>query len=304
MRVIRDISRFRIAEPSVVTMGNFDGVHQGHRAIIQRVVERAKKKNALSAVITFSPHTQSYLSVGHSCHVLSSPNEKTALMEGLGVDYLVILKFNSALRSMSGSEFLNRIVFRRLKPFEIIYGRDHRFGAGRDGGEEMLRKLCRDNGIKAERMPSFQAREQVVSSTLIRELVGMGKVEAAAELLGHPYLICGKVERGYQRGRKIGFPTANVRVAPEKLLMPDGVYLGRAGRECLKETYPALISLGTRPTFGKTERALEVFLKGFSGDLYGKRLCVEVEEFIRPQRRFDNLQKLQTAIKQDLRKLK
>jgi riboflavin kinase/FMN adenylyltransferase len=222
-------------------------------------------------------------------------------MRELSVDVLVVLKFDRRLQAMEADRFLEEIVFQRLKPAEIIFGHDHRFGAGRGGSEKTLERFCRRHGVRTWRMPAFKCEGQIVSSTLIRELITMGKVKAAAGLLGHPYLICGRVVRGCRRGRKLGFPTANVETGIGKLLMPDGVYRGTAfgrGREI-----PALISLGTRPTFGKNGRALEAHLAGYKGNLYGKRLCLGVAGYLRPQKRFKDAEQLKKMMREDIGQL-
>ncbi len=298
MRIIRNIRAFRAQGNTVVTMGNFDGVHLGHQAIIRRVVDHARAFKCRSAVITFAPHTQSYLSVGRSCHVLSTPKEKAMLLKDMGVDLLIFLRFDSKLRSMDAEAFFKDLIFRSLKPKEVVFGHDHHFGFSRGGDENTLKKLCRDNNVHAYMYPAFKAKGQTISSTLLRELISLGKVEAATELMGHPYLVCGRVEKGNGVGRKLGFPTANLKVEDEKLLMPDGVYQGSA--EYLGCEYPALFSLGTRPTFEGNTRLFEAYLDGFSGNLYGKTLCVNVKGFIRQQKRFKNRKELIKAIQTDL----
>jgi riboflavin kinase/FMN adenylyltransferase len=300
METIRNLDAVRPGRrPAVLTLGNFDGVHAGHRGIIGEVMRRARRLKGISVVMTFVPHTQSALSVGHAFKALTTPAEKMRLLRGLDVDRLILLPFDRKLMRMKAIDFFESVILKRVRPREIVLGHDHRFGKGRAGGYGLMKRLCAKNGIRAVRVPPCRVDGQVVSSSLIRELLDMGKVEAVAALMPGGYPIAGRVVRGDRRGRVLGFPTANLSVPAGKRLPPDGVYAGTArvpGR-----TLRALISLGTRLTFGGGRRVLEAHLFDFKGNLYGKNIILNLLKYLRPQRAFATAAALKDSMRRDVR---
>ena len=298
MKIIRHLNRVHASCGSVVTLGNFDGIHRGHRRILARVVKRARALGVRSVVVTFDPHTQRVVGAGRGFKCLSLPGEKVRLFRKLGVDMVVFLKFGSALRRLVAAEFFEKVIVRALRPSEIVFGYDHRFGKGRGGDYTLLNTRCRELGIRIRRVSPCRYRGVIVSSTRIREWLARGDVMRAKGFLGGPYLICGRVVRGDRIGRTLGFPTVNLKTPPEKLLMPDGVYAGYAllGNRRVR----ALVSIGKRPTFNGRHRLLEAHLPGFHGSLYGKEVCLEIEEFVRPQRKFRTPGALAVQIRKDI----
>ncbi|MBL8025119.1 MAG: riboflavin biosynthesis protein RibF [Fibrobacteres bacterium] len=295
----KDCKKFK---GGVVTIGNFDGFHRGHRAVLNYVLKLAKVVKGPAVLITFDPHTQSVLASNGGLKVLTTTDEKCRLISETEADALLILKFNDRLKKMGAEAFLENIIFKYLAPKEVVFGHDHRFGAGRKGDFSLIRKVCEQKGVRTRRVRPLGFQGYTVSSTVIRELVALGRMEAASSLLGHPYLIRGKVERGYGQGRQLGFPTANIAVKEEKLLMPDGVYYGSL---CIdKKRHGAVISLGVRPSFHLSGRALEVHVPGFSGNLYRKKVDLYVEGFIRKQKKYSRIDNLLKRIKQDIKILK
>jgi len=299
MKTLRRLSGCKDFRHGVVTIGNFDGFHRGHSAVINYVLERAKAVKGPAITITFEPHTQSVLASHGLLKVLTTTEEKIRLMKASGIDALLVLPFNDKLKKMGAEAFLQNIIFKHLAPKEVVFGHDHRFGAGRKGNFSLIRKVCEQKGVRARRVRPLGFQGYTVSSTVIRELVALGRMEAASSLFGHPYLIRGSVVKGYGQGRQLGFPTANLAVTEEKLLMPDGVYYGSL---CIdKKARGAVISLGSRPSFGLTDRALEVHVPCFSGNLYGKVVDLYVEGFIREQKKFRRIEGLLAQIKDDIR---
>ncbi len=303
MRVIRRFANCTQYRGGVVTVGNFDGCHRGHLFVFKKVIERAKAVNGPSVVLSFEPHTQSVLAPSCTSEgmlkVLSPSHEKAFLIEKSGIDALVLAPFGGRMKKMDAISFLENIIFKYLAPKEIVLGYDHRFGAKRQGGYDLVRKACEKYRVRVHRARSLGFQGYTISSTVIRELVALGRMEAASSLLGRPYFIRGPVVRGYGRGRQLGFPTANVAVEREKLLMPDGVYYGVI---CIdKKKWNAVVSLGSRPSFGvAVERALEVHIPGYSGDLYGRKVDLFVEGFIRQQQVFRNIKELEKKITDDI----
>lgn len=303
MKTFRNTASIRCeAAPVVLTLGNFDGVHAGHRRVIGEVVRRARALGGRAAVLTFVPHTQSVLSAGRAFKVLTLPCEKEALLNGLSVDCLIFLPFNAALRGLTARQFFSEIILKTLHPSEIILGHDHRFGSGRGGGFTLMKELCAAHNIRVVRIPPCRRQGKVISSTLIRELLEMGKMEAVAGLMEGGYPVMGKVVKGRGLGGKLGFPTANIAPHPQKRLPPDGVYHGTV-RVGARE-YRALVSLGSRPTFGGGRRVLEAHLLDFHGNLYGKNIILNILGFIRAQRKFGKIADLKARLLKDMRMLK
>jgi len=298
MTIAKGINRFRGLAKGVLTLGNFDGFHLGHQKIIKEVVSVAKKAGRPAVLLTFEPHTQAVLSVGSSYPVLTTPREKAWLLKDSGIDHLIFLKFTRRVQKMPAETFFREVVLKYIKPSQVILGYDHRFGKGREGDFGLIKNLCKSQRISVKRILPYELDNKVISSTLIRELIAMGKPEPAAALLGHPYVITGKVVRGRGKGRQMGFPTANLQMAPEKRLLPDGVYTGST--VVSGERVPSMISIGTRPTFGGYERSVETFLLDFDRDLYGKYLTLLVDQFVRKQVKLKGQKALTEKIRKDV----
>ncbi|MFH0920359.1 MAG: riboflavin biosynthesis protein RibF [Fibrobacterota bacterium] len=302
MRILRSLRGCRGRVGTVVTLGNFDGVHRGHRRILSQVVRRAHALGARSVVVTFDPHTRQVVGKERGFHCLSTPSEKVRLLSGVGIDTAVFLRFGATLQRMGAAAFLEKVLLLGLRPREIVFGLDHRFGSGRTGDFSLLAGQCRKLGVRVSRVRPCRLQGAPVSSTRIRERMAKGDLAAAVRLLGGPYLVCGKVVKGFALGRRLGFPTANLQVPPEKLLMPDGVYAGHAVLGARR--YRALVSLGNRPTFKGTQRVLEAHLLGYEGTLYGKELCLEIRAFVRPQKRLAGPVALAAHIRKDIDAIK
>ena len=262
-----------------VAVGTFDGVHRGHL----RVIDAARETGLRTSVVTFDPHPRAVL--GGGVELLATLERRLELLSDAGVEDTLVLSFDEELAALSAEEFAAQML-RGIGAEAIAAGETFRFGRGREGDLDLLERL----GLDARRVPLVEN----VSSSHVRELLHAGEPERAATLLGRPPEVEGIVVRGDGRGRELGFPTANLDVPKELLVPPDGVYAGWAGDR------RAAVSIGTNPHFDGVERRVEAHLLDFDGDLYGKRLVVEIWSQIREQRRFDSLEELVAAIGDDV----
>lgn len=282
---------------AIATVGNFDGVHRGHQAILRRMNERKVAEGGPAVVLTFGNHTESLL--GNQPGLLNTPSFRRELLAGQGVDGVLEVEFNRELARMGPEEFFSAWLVDGLKVGTLVVGYDFKFGAGGRGDFPLLEKLGIASGVRVERVPPVQAGEMVISSSKIRELISQGDIETANLMLGYAFLIEGEVARGEQRGRSLGFPTANLNLKPGYIQPRFGVYLVkfRAGAE----TYFGAASIGVKPTFGQYAPLLEVHLFDAQVDLYGQWARVEFLKFVRPEEKFANAEALVAQIKTDLK---
>lgn len=307
------------ARGSVVALGNFDGVHRGHQAVIGEAVRRARAMGVGASVLTFEPHPRRYFKPDTPPFLLTRFRTKARVIAGLGVDYLFALRFNSAIAGRTAEEFIDDILLESLKARHVVVGYDFVFGKGRGGRPETLRDRLAARGVGTTVMPAVtssidipatdgEADAFVVSSTGVRDALKAGDPRGAARLLGRPFEIEGRVQRGDQRGRTIGFPTANLWLG-DYLQPALGVY---AVRVAVAEPGPGsaltdhvtwhdgVANLGLRPTFGQlSEPRVEVHLFDFAGDLYSRRVRVALIAFLRPEQKFDGLEALKAQIERD-----
>ncbi len=272
----------------VVAIGTFDGVHRGHSAILRKAVRLARRKGWEPAVLTFRIPPRHYFKPDTKPFLLSTSAEKKALCASLGIRKVVELDFNAAMARMSAADFFEKLIVRKLKAVAVLVGYNFGFGKGREGNTELLLRLGRERGVQVVVMPEIRLRAAKVSSGRIRALLARGDVRKAARLLGHPYCAAGTVVRGDGRGKTLGFPTANLRIDPLKIV-PAGVFAVRCEISGARPArrFAGMCNVGVRPTF--TRGALssaEVHLLGFSGNLYGRTLRLEFVRKLRPERRF------------------
>jgi riboflavin kinase/FMN adenylyltransferase len=299
-----------VLTPTAVALGNFDGVHLGHRQVIQPVllpqVADASGKQVHPTVLTFHPHPQEFFS-GQPRKLLTPINEKVLELKALGVVQLVLLPFNKELASLSPEQFVEEILLQRLKATCISVGSDFRFGHGRVGTAADLQAIAAANGIKVTIAPLKNLNGERISSSAIRQALQEGDLQLSNRLLGRSYSLIGKVSQGQQLGRKLGFPTANLQLPSEKFLPRLGVYAvkvhilrdGDAEHPLTSEALAGVMNIGYRPTVDGTTQVVEVHLLDWSGDLYGQTLVVSLEKFLRPEQKFASLDDLKTQIKRD-----
>jgi riboflavin kinase/FMN adenylyltransferase len=289
---------------SVITIGAYDGVHLGHRAVIDQVRRRAEDLEARSVVVTFDRHPASVVRPESAPRLLTSPEQKLELLEATGIDAVVVVPFDEAQAAETPESFVDRVLVRCLNTRVIVVGEDFHFGRHRDGNVDLLRKLGAESDFDVEPIQLVPRRDGVdepVSSTAIRRALAGGDIARANSMLGHPYEVRGTVFEGDQRGRLLGFPTANVGV-PNGMCMPaDGVYAGWYERPD-GTVYRCAINLGRRPTFYEHADAslLEAHLLDADVDLYGERAEVRFAYFLRSERKFDGVDALIAQLTHDV----
>lgn len=302
MRLIRGFDDVDAHRGGVVSIGNFDGVHRGHRAIAATLVARAREVGRPAVVLTFDPHPIRLLRPESEPPSLSTLERKTELLGSVGVDLVVAYPTDRALLQLSPVEFFETIVRDRLDAVGLVEGPNFFFGRGRAGNVETLRDLCNGAGMTFDVVEPVATGGDVVSSSRIRGLVDAGRIAEAAELLGHPYRLTGTVVRGAGRGRTIGTPTANLGAIPT-LLPAHGVYAARALTDAPESpTYPAAVNVGPNPTFGDDATKVEAHLVGFDGDLYDMVLHVDLLDRLRDIVTFDDVAALERQISEDVRR--
>lgn len=283
---------------AVVTIGTFDGVHVGHQEVLREVVDRARAHSLRSVLVTFHPHPLRVVRPDAAPPLLTTTPERKLLLARSGVEYAVFLEFNHALQEYSARRFVEEILLERLRMRELVIGHDHHFGRGREGSAETMRALGAELGFEVTVVAPVRLGEDVVSSTRVRQALERGDAPEATRCLGRAYTLGGEVVHGDHRGRELGFPTANIRVDDEEKLLPaPGIYAvyGRIGGDRL----PGLLHLGPRPTFPGAAATVELYLLDWSGDLYGRRVEVELCSRLREVAAFDSVEALVEQMRRD-----
>lgn len=299
MKITKGLQAYTRASSPVVTIGNFDGQHLGHQALLQAVVATAGKTGESPMVLTFDPHPIAVLKPGVDLLMLTPIEEKLARFEEAGMKEVLFLEFTRAFAALTPEEFVFQVLRDGIGVRELFVGQHFAFGKNRAGRMDDLLRLSAQAGFHVQPIPPVVVDGDVVSSTRIRKLVQAGDLKAAARCLGRPYTLRGSVIKGMQRGQELGWPTANLLVPTGRVLPPDGVYATVAVRE--KRRFPSVAYIGTRPTFGIGERLLEVYLLDQQTDLYGQELTVEFIEWIRGDAKFDSAEELSARIDLDVR---
>jgi len=285
-----------LEEETAVIVGNFDGVHLGHRYLVGLLKEKAKERNLKSLVLTFYPHPLKVLAPQLLPCELTNLEEKLSLLEESSPDFAVVVNFTEEFARIPARKFLEEILHKKLKCKYLLVGYDWRYGYKREGELELAKEVGRKLGFEVEEAPPFKINGHVVSSTLVRRLLKEGRVEEVKRYLGHNYWIRREVVKGEGRGNKIGFPTANFSDT-QNLCLREGVYLVR-----VENSDYGLANYGYRPTFGGKEKLLEVHIIGKKVNLRGKKLKVEFLKFLRPEKKFGSPQELVKQIQEDIKK--
>lgn len=285
---------------SVVTIGVFDGVHKGHQATIGHAVARARELGVQSVVVTFDPHPAEVVRPGSHPAVLTEPARKAELIEALGVDVLCVVPFTPEFSRLPAEAFVHDVLVEHLHATLVVVGDNFRFGHRAAGDVALLERLGRTFGFAVEGAPLVAEAGTVFSSTYIRSCVDAGDVTAAASALGRPHRLEGVVVRGDQRGRELGFPTANLLCHRYAAIPADGIYAAWLVRRGQRQPLASAVSIGTNPTFSGRERRVEAYALDFDGDLYGERLALDFVTHLRGQVRFDSIEPLVAQIAQDV----
>ena len=298
LKIIKEIKDIDLKNP-VVTIGTFDGVHEGHKEIIGNLKKSAKEINGETVVVTFEPHPRTVLYIsGKPIYLLNSYNEKLGLLEKSGIDNLVIINFTSEFSKINYKDFIKEIIIEKIKAKKLIIGYDHHFGYNREGNFDYLNELSKQFNFEVEKIQPHLVNYKPVSSSKIREMLAERRITYANEFLGYDYMISGKVVEGNKIGREIGFPTANIQVdEPNKLVTADGVYAVRVSVE--NKIYKGMLNIGMRPTLNFNSRTIEVNIFDFNEDIYGKDIRVFFKERIRNEMKFLNIDSLKEQINKD-----
>ena len=286
--------------PSVATIGFFDGVHRGHRFLINNVVKEAASRGLLSTVVTFDRHPRQVLGSDFQPRLLSTNEEKMLLISKTGVERCVMLPFSEQMAQMTACDFMKKILRDRLGVQVLIIGYDNRFGHNRSEGFDDYVRYGREMGIEVMSAQSFLLHGINVSSSVIRSFLQEGEIEMAENCLGYPYFFTGKVVKGFRVGHELGFPTANIEQDNMLKMIPSpGVYAVKVRIEGTVELKHAMMNIGTRPTFNGTQQTLEVHILNFNDDIYGKMISVAFVHKLRNERQFPSKEALSEQLVKD-----
>jgi len=298
MQLIRSLDTYHAQRPLSLAIGNFDGLHRGHRAVVERMLAVAAREDLAPAVLTFEPHPRRFFAPTSPSFRLQTLHDKLSQLRAMGVQQVFALRFNRAMASLTAPQFLQGLLHEQMQVRAVITGEDFVFGQGRGGDVSMLRQWGRETGVITEQVAAVEMDGVVCSSTSVREALALGDMGRAQALLGRRYSLSGPVRHGDKRGRELGFPTANI-LPPAPMKLPrHGVYAVRVHRA--GQSWGGVANLGVRPTVAQGARPqLEVHLFDFSGDLYGQRLRVDFVAHVRDEKRFDSLPALTHQIALD-----
>ena len=299
MKIYKNFSLSKIHKNSIILIGNFDGVHLGHRKLFNLAKKYKKKLNLKIGVLTFEPMPKIFFNKNIKNYKISNFEQKKDLLKNLGVEFIINKKFDLSFSKTKSIDFIEKIIFKKLNPKFIFVSNNFRFGNKREGDVRQLIKYENTFGYKIIKPEPLKNKNRIISSSLVRDLLEKGNLKKANKLLKRNWTIIGKVEQGRKIGKKIGFPTCNIDIKDYVLSKP-GVYAVSAKAKSLKSKLKGIANLGFRPTFNQKKLLLEVHLFNYSGNLYNKYLSVEFIKFIRSEKKFRNAKQLQKQIKKDL----
>jgi riboflavin kinase/FMN adenylyltransferase len=297
MEIVRDPLAVHLARPTVLTIGSFDGIHRGHQYLIGRVIARAKELGAASALVTLHPHPKIVLRPHSPLQYLSTIEERLDLLAPLGLDYAVVFPFSLETSQIRARDFV-QILLDHLKMKEIFCGADFALGYKREGNVDFLSALGREKGFTVTVVEPQAFNGQIMSSSRIREMIAAGDLDSAARFLGRYPSVRGRVVKGDQRGRSLGFPTANLAIAERRLIPADGIYAVRV--KIGDAWYGGAANIGIRPTFDSGHRLVEVYVLDFDADLYDQMIEVQFIKRLREERKFESVDALIAQMKRDV----
>jgi len=298
MEISNCLREFEPVRNAVVTVGTFDGVHLGHRAIFDKMKQKAAETGGETVVITFYPHPRIVLGLdSENLKFINTQEKKINRIEDAGIDHLIIIPFNKEFAGLSSEEFI-RLILDKVNPKVVVIGYDHHFGKGREGSFELLSEIGKKEGFEVIRVEALYLDSVPISSTKIRDLLKAGKVSEANKYLGYEYSITGKVVRGQSIGHILGFPTANIEVADEyKLIAAVGVYACRV--EYMGKTYKGMSNIGYRPTIDHGDLTIEVNIFDFDRQIYGEQITITFVDRLRDEKKFKDREALKAQLAKD-----
>ncbi len=297
MKIFNSLDEIRGTSPCAVAVGNFDGVHKGHRKLIQSAVEKAKEKGIKSAVFTFSNHPRNLLAGRTVVQNIQYSEEKHRIMEDLGVDYLFNIEFTWDICNMAPEDFINELLIDTLKAKYVFCGFNYTFGSRAAGNPQMLEEVGGARGLELCMIDPVEVDGNLVSSTFIRGLIETGQMDKCKKFLGEYYTIGGEVVVGNKLGRTIGFPTSNLMIDESMVTPPNGVYITYCIYNGVR--YPSITNVGVKPTIGTYKKNVETHIFNFNKELYGKQIMVQFVKKTRNERKFDSLDALKEQIRKD-----
>ena len=300
MEIEQELANIGPQGETLLTIGVFDGVHAGHRYLLETLQQQAAEKNLLSGVVTFNPHPKSVLHPRNQLLWLSDPEDRVKSLQKLGINLVAVLTFTPEVAQLSAQEFMS-LVKKHLRMRSIMVGPDFTLGRNQEGNIHLLRALGREMKFSVEVIPPYTINGEVVSSTLIRQALAQGDMGKVRRLMGHYFQIGGKVIASDRRGRILGFPTANLDIKPQQALPGNGIYATITQVD--DKQFPSATNIGTRPTFGEGEKNVETHLLNYKGDLYGKEIRVEFMQKLRDEQRFPSSEELKAQIRKDIREV-
>lgn len=301
MQVHRDIDSLPSFRNAVITIGTFDGVHMGHRQVIQRLKTEAAASNGETVIITFHPHPRKVVSSAIlGIRLINTLEERTELLREMGIDHLVVVPFTDAFANQPAENYLADFIIGKFHPHTIIIGYDHRFGRDRLGDYRLLEKGAAQYGYRLKEIPKHVLENIAISSTNIREAILHSDIATANKLLGYEFFFSGEVMHGDKLGRKLGYPTANLKITNEEKIIPgNGIYAVYVSLDNSKDKMKGMMSIGFRPTVDGKKRVAEVNIFDFDKEIYGQNLTVYVKKYLREEVKFDGLDSLVKQIDQD-----
>ena len=295
MNLHQDIEHLPQFKNAVVTIGTFDGVHLGHQKIIEQLKSEAKRIGGETVIITFHPHPRKIVHTGKEVKLITTIEERIELLSAAGIDHLVIVPFTQGFSELEPRDYVETFLKRRCNPSVVIIGYDHKFGRERKGDYKLLEEYSAKGFFTLKEIPQHVISNSTVSSTRIRDYLISGDIENANSLLGYEFNFEGMVVKGDQRGRTIGFPTANLQLTNEEKIVPgNGVYAVRINKD-----WKGMMNIGVRPTVDGSKRTIEVNIFNFSGDIYGEKIRVFVEGFLRGEKKFSGIEELKAQLEKD-----
>ena len=298
LRIFNSINDFTATKKTIVTLGTFDGVHIGHNAILDKICKVAKHENLESVILTFFPHPRKIVSNNYDIKLLNTIEEKSVLLEKIGIQNFIVHPFDKTFSELSPREFVTQVLVEKLNIQKIIIGHDHKFGKDRAADFNDLINFGKEFGFEVEEISAQQINEVSVSSTRIRNSLLEGNVSLAKDYLGYPYVLTGNVVKGNQLGRTINFPTANIEIPEDYKLIPkNGVYIVTANVS--NQTVFGMMNIGVKPTLGENKLAIEVHLLDFDKDIYNQKIQVQLLERLRDEQKFESFEALKLQLEVD-----